>query len=185
MPMAPPPPLKASMFGRMPVGGPPKKGGGAPAAAGPKGVRIEHRVGIQSPAEAIWDVVFDIASWAAWNPLYTEASGVVRIGQTLQLTETLPGRGPQATRAVVLEWVPNEQLHFQTAALGGLVRATRYVEIEQLAEESCIVSNGAIVGGLLGTSWARRFGGALFRGLRDMNTALKARAEQRWADRAA
>src|SRR6185437_3253125 len=114
MPMTPPPPLKASMFGRMPVGGQQKKGGGgAPAAAGPKGVRIEHRIGVQAPAEVIWDIVYDLDNWPAWNPLYTEASGTIRIGQPLEMTVALPGMKPQKARATVLEWVPNEQLHYQ------------------------------------------------------------------------
>jgi hypothetical protein len=168
------------MFGRMPVGGQQKKGGGAPAPAGPKGVRVEHRVGIQTPAETIWDIVYDIDRWSEWNPLYTEASGVIRIGELLQMTVALPGMKPQKARATVLEWVPNEQLHYQTVALGGLIRGTRYVEIEQLAEASCIVSNGEIMGGLLGPTLARSVGHAVFKGLRAMNEALKARAEAQW-----
>ena len=87
---------------------------------------------------------------------------------------------PRKTTATVLEWVPNEQLHYQTVGAAGLIRGTRYVEIEQLAEESCIVSNGEIMGGLLGPTLARSVGHAVFRGLRAMNEALKERAEQRW-----
>jgi hypothetical protein len=171
------------MFGRMPVGGQQKKTGGGPAPAGPKGVRVEHRIGIQAPAEVIWDIVYDIAKWGSWNPLYTEAAGIIRIGETLTMTVALPGMKPQKARATVLEWVPNEQLHYQTVALGGLVRGTRYVEIEQLAEESCIVANGEIMGGLLGPSLARSVGPKVFRGLRGMNEALKEQAEARWRER--
>lgn len=176
MPFTPPPQLKSSMFGRMPVGGPKPKGR-APAPAGPKGVRIEHRIGVQAPAEVVWELVHDVAGWGAWNPLYPEASGEVRIGETLSLTVALPGMKPDLMRAVVLDWVPNEQLHFRSSSLGGLVRETRFIEIEQLAPESCIVSNGEIIGGLLGSSIARQAGGRIHKGLRLMNEALKARAE--------
>jgi len=179
MPITPPPPLKASMFGRMPVGGPSKKGGGAPAAAGPKGVRIEHRIGVQAPAEVIWDIVYDIDSWRDWNPLHPEARGTIRIGQALEIAVALPGMKPQQARATVLEWVPNEQLHFETVGLGGLVHSTRYVEIEELAPGSCIVANGEIMGGFVGQRLARSLGGKVFKGLRAMNEALKARAEAR------
>jgi hypothetical protein len=171
------------MFGRMPVGGQQKKGGGAPAPAGPKGVRVEHRVGIQAPAEVIWELVYDIATWTTWNPLYVAASGVIRIGETLDLTIALPGMKPQKAKATVLEWVPNEQLHYQTTGLGGLVRGTRYVEIEQLAEESCIVSNGEIMGGLLGPTLAHSIGPKVFRAIRAMDEALKEQAEARWLER--
>jgi hypothetical protein len=182
--MTPPPVLKATMFGRMPVGGQKQKGG-APAPSGPKGVRVEHRIGIQAPAEVIWDIVYDIENWSAWNPLNPEAGGAIHIGQTISITVALPGMKARPTRPTVLEWVPNEQLHWQTSLLGGLVKGTRYVEIERLAPESCIVSNGEIIGGLLGPTAARNIGARLFRGLREMNEALKTRAEQRWRERAA
>ena len=51
MPLQSQPQLKASMFGRMPVGGPKPQGGTPAAAPGPKGVRVEHRIGIHAPAE--------------------------------------------------------------------------------------------------------------------------------------
>jgi len=170
------------MFGRMPVGGPkPKGGGGKPVAAGPKGVRIEHRIGVQAPGETIWALVHDVAGWGGWNPVYPEARGEVHIGDVLELSLALPGMKPQPVRATVMDWVPNEQLHFRVSSLGGLVRETHYVEIEQLAEESSIVACGVIIGGLLGTSVARQVGSRFYKGLRQMNEALKDRAETRWA----
>ena len=181
MPIAQPQ-LKASMFGRTPVGGPKPQGkGGLPAHKGPKGVCSEHRVGIQTPAEVIWGVIIDLEGWADWNPLYTRASGEIRIGSPLDMTVQLPGMKPQDLKATLLEWVPNEQLHYQIKAAGGLVRATRYIEIEELAPGSCIVSNGEIMGGLLGPTVARSLGGRVYKGLRLMNEALKEQAEARWA----
>jgi hypothetical protein len=180
--MAPTPQLKSTMFGRMPVGGEKPKGGGG-GYTGPKGVRIEHRIGIQAPAEVIWEIVYDIDNWSRWNPLYSEASGRIHIGETISMTVVLPGMKPQKTRATVLEWVPNEQLHYQTVGAGGLVRGTRYVEIEALAPESCIVSNGEIMGGLLGPTLARTVGPKIYKAIRGMNEALKDLAEQRWKER--
>ena len=179
MPIAPPPPLKASMFGRMPVGGPKPKGG-APAPKAPSGVRIEHRIGVQAPADAIWELIHDLDGWSRWNPLYPKASGAVRIGQTLTITVALPGDEPREIRPVVLEWVPNEQLHWKLSMLGGFIKTVRYIEIESLAEQSCIVSNGEIFGGWMGPGFAKRMGGRIHRGFRQMNEALKAEAEARW-----
>jgi hypothetical protein len=179
--MAPQPQLKSTMFGRMPVGGEKPKGGGG--YAGPKGVRVEHRIGVQTPAEVIWEIVYDIANWGRWNPLYPEAGGTIHIGEKIHMTVALEGIKPQKVTATVLEWVPNEQLHYEVKGFGGLVRGTRYIEIEQLAPESCIVSNGEIIGGLLGPTLARSLGGRVFRGLRAMNEALKAQAETRWQAR--
>jgi hypothetical protein len=168
------------MFGRMPVGGPKPQGGAPPAYTGPKGVVSEHRIGVQAPAEVIWALVVDLEGWADWNPLYPQASGQIRIGAPLDMTVQLPGMAPQKLKATLREWVPNEQLHYQVRALGGLVSAIRYIEIEQLAAESCIVTNGEIMGGLLGPSVARSLGGKVRKGLRLMNEALKEQAERRW-----
>lgn len=185
MPLQPPPQLKASMFGRMPVGGPKPPGGTPAAAPGLRGVRVEHRIGVQAPAEVIWELIRDVDGWSGWNPLYSKASGSLHIGQILDLEVTLRGAKPQPIKATVLEWVPNEQLHFQTKSVGGLLRSTRYVEIEALAEASCIVSNGEIMGGFLGPRLAPSLGPKIYRGLREMNEALKEKAEATWRGRPA
>ena len=178
MPMAPAPQLKAGLFARNP-NAKPKTGGGdtPPKPAGPKGFAIEHRVGVQAPAEVIWEVIRDLPQWKAWNPTYPEASGDIRIGATLSMTLALPGQSPRQIAPVVLEWVPNEQLHWKLSLMGGLVKTIRYIEIEQLAEASCIVSNGEIFSGMMGPSVAKQMGRSIHRGFREMSEALKARAE--------
>ena len=55
-------------------------------------VKLEHRLGIRAPAEAIWDVIADVERWAEWNPLYPKAAGVIRIGAPLELELALPGQ---------------------------------------------------------------------------------------------
>jgi hypothetical protein len=183
MPIAPPPQLKAGLFARGSGSlQPPKKktATGAPPAKGPKGIPIEHRIGIQAPAGVIWEIIRDLSSWEGWNPLYPKASGDIHIGSTLDMTLEIPGQSAQQIRPVVLDWVPNEQLHWRLSLRGGLVKTVRYIEIEQLAEASCIVSNGEFFAGLLGPTVVRRMGGSVRRGFIAMNEALKARAEAQW-----
>jgi hypothetical protein len=184
MPVPPPLNLKAGPFGtsgsRL---GPRPAPTGLPAPKPPKGLRIEHRVGIQAPAEVVWEAISDLKSWSAWNPLYPQASGDIHIGQTLDLTLALPGQAPQQIRPTVLEWVPNEQLHWRLVMLGGLVKTIRYFEIEALAETSCIVSNGEILGGLMGPRVGKRMGRTIYRAFVENNEALKARAEALWEAR--
>lgn len=178
--------MKAGLFGRT-IGGPAKpKGGGkapAPPAARPKGIPVEHRIGIQAPAEVIWELLYDLDGWHRWNPLYPKAAGAIRLNGVLDLTLALPGRPQQEIHPVVLEWVPNEQLHWKLSLMGGLVKTVRFLEIEQLAEASCIVSNGEIFGGLMGPQVPKQMGGNIRRGFIAMNEALKAEAEKVWRDR--
>ena len=142
--------------------------------------KIEHRLGIRAPAEAIWSVIADIHGWAAWNPLYPKARGDLRIGSPLDLELALPGRPARAIRPVIADWVPNEQIHWRLKMLGGLVKSTRYLEIERLTETGCIFSNGEMFDGLLGPAVARRMRRDIRAGFAAMGEALKVRVEATW-----
>jgi len=141
-------------------------------------MKIEHRLGIQAPPEAIWAVIYDVDNWSRWNPLYTQASGQVRIGTQLTLTLNLDGRPPQTIMPTIIDWVPNEQIHWKLKMLGGLVRSTRYLEIEALGETGCIFSNGELFEGPLGPTVAKRLRPAIRAGFSAMGEAVKARVEE-------
>jgi hypothetical protein len=146
-------------------------------------VKIEHRIGVKAPADAIWEVIADISDWANWNPLYTRAEGALRIGAQLTLDLALPGQPVRTIRPVILDWVPNDQIHWRLGMMGGLVKTIRYIEIEILAETGCIFSNGEVFGGYLGPTIAKRMRPAIQRGFRDMGEAVKARSEAAFAGR--
>jgi hypothetical protein len=187
MPIPPPLQLKAGPFGSRggPRLGPQPTDPKLPAPKPPAGLRIEHRIGIKAPAEVVWEVISDLESWEKWNPIYPKASGDIHIGSVLDVTLALPGRTPEQIKPTVIEWVPNDQLHWRLTMLGGLVRTIRYFEIEALAEASCIVSNGEIIGGLMGPRLGKRMSRTIYRGFVEMNDALKARAEALWETRQA
>ena len=185
MPIPPPPALKAGPFGsRGGVSlGPKPTNTKLPAPKAPSGLRIEHRVGVQAPAEFVWEVLSDLKAWEQWCGLYPKASGEIRIGSVLDLTLALPGRPVEQIKPTVMEWVPNEQLHWKLTLLSGLVKTVRYFEIETLAAESCIVSNGEIIGGLMGPRLGKSLSRTLYRAFVEMNEALKARGESLWRER--
>lgn len=140
-------------------------------------LKLEYRTGVRAPAEAIWRVLSDIEGWPRWNPLYTKAAGVIRIGAQLDLEVTLRGQAPRAIRPVIVDWVPNEQLHWRLSIAGGLVKSTRYFEIEELTPEASIFSNGEMFTGFMGPTVAKRLRGPIRDGFRDMGEALKILAE--------
>ena len=143
-------------------------------------VKIEHRLGIPVPAEAIWAVIADIAGWPAWNPLYTRAEGVLRIGAPLVLDVALPGQKVRTIRPTVSDWVPNEQILWKLSMAGGLIKSIRYLEIEQLTEAGCIFSNGEMFDGPLGPAVARRMRRPIRAGFAAMGEAVKARTLAAW-----
>jgi len=151
---------------------------GGKAGAGP--MKIESRIGIKAPAEVIWEIASDFATWSDWNPTYTKGAGDLRIGSPLEFTLELPGEPAQVINPVLLEWVPLEQIHWTLTLARGLVRTVRYIEIEALSETSCIVSNGEIFEGLLGPTAAHTKRHAIRQGFTAMSEALAARAEARF-----
>jgi hypothetical protein len=143
-------------------------------------VKIEHRVGVQAPAEAIWRVISDIESWGTWNPLYPRAEGKLRIGARLALHLALRDREPETIRPIILDWIPNEQIHWRLTTLGGLVKRTRFLEIEQLGDNACIFANGELFEGPLARLTVRPVAGAMRHGFQTMGEALKAQVEAAW-----
>lgn len=146
-------------------------------------IKLEHRIGIQAPAEVIWESLIDVGGWEAWNPLYPRAAGVVRIGSTLSLDLALPGKPVQKITPTVLDWAPQDHIHWTTQSRWGLTRTTRYLEIEALTENGCIFSNGEIYGGYLGQQYAQRNRRAIRAGFAALGEALQQRAEAAWRER--
>lgn len=144
-------------------------------------VKIEHRVGVRAPAHVIWDAISDIEAWKEWNPLYPRAHGVLRIGAQLDLDVAIPNQAVRTIRPVILDWVPNDQIHWRLSLLGGLIKSTRYIEIEILTESGCIFSNGELFRGRLAPLALRSMARDIRAGFAAMGEAVKARAEAAYA----
>jgi hypothetical protein len=139
--------------------------------------KVEHRVGVPASAKAIWDVLSDLPRWGEWNTLYPEIHGLLRIQQQLAIGESFPGQPDRVIRPVVVDWVPNEQILWALNETHGLVKRVRFIEIDQLSDNSSILSNGEVYDGFLG----RRVGKARRRWLREgferLNADIVARVQ--------
>jgi hypothetical protein len=138
------------------------------------GFRIEHRLGITAPAGVIWDVLKDIEGWPRWAELYPQVSGALRIGGPVALIEQIPGGAPQQLRATIIDWVPDSQIHWRAASSRGLIKRTRYLEIEPLSDTGCIFSNGEIYDGFMTRYVGRDRRRAIHAGFEAFGEALKA-----------
>jgi len=144
---------------------------------------VEHRIGVQAPAEVIWEIVSDFSTWGAWNPLYRKAEGQLRIGTPLTLEQVLPGEPPRVIQPVVQDWVPYEQLHWRSSRMGGFVKTIRYIEIEAMGPANATFSNGELFMGLLVRAIAREERRRLRQAFTAMGEALRDRAEAIWSER--
>jgi len=151
----------------------------------PRGSTVEHSIDIAVPAEFIWSMLEDVDSWSTWNPIYRRASGSIGLGDRLRMNVALPGMKPQDVSATVSRAIPNARLHYVSPALGGLIRANRFVEIVPSGPRSCVVTNGEAMGGLVGRLLARSVGPKVRDGLQQMNEGLKRAAEAKWRESAA
>ncbi len=144
--------------------------------------RIEHRLGIAAPAQAVWRVLSDLEGWGAWNPLYPKVEGKLKIGEQLSVTEQLGGFEPEVIAPIVVDWVPDAQIIWRLSQSFGLLKRLRYFEIETLSDEGCIFANGE--------DWygrpARYLAPAKRRATREafgaMGEALRVRALAIWRD---
>ena len=147
-------------------------------------VRIEHRIGVAAPAEAIWEIVADLDRWSEWNPLYPRASGQIRLGEKLDLTVALPGDPPRPLQPRIVDWEPNAQVIWRLDLIPMLAHSVRYIEIEKLSDAGCIFANGEFFHGHLGEAVGKSKRRAIHQGFAAMGEALKTRAEGAWRARA-
>lgn len=135
-------------------------------------------VEIAAPRESVLATLFDFAGWGAWNPLYPEARGTMTAGETVEFAVKLEGLKPNRGTARVLE-ADREAgvIRYEIVAMGGLTRATRIIAVETPAPGTTRVTNGEVMGGLIGRLLFRAMGEKVRRGLAAMNGALKQKLE--------
>ena len=143
-------------------------------------LKLEYRLGVQAPAEIIWEVIADLSGWAEWNPLYPHAAGTIGYGQKLKLSRVLPGHALEVIEPVVLDWAPSEALHWRLSSLGGLIKSTHYLEIEIMSETGCVFSAGEIFYGFLGVRRAKQRRTSIRQGFAALCEAMRDRAEALW-----
>lgn len=134
--------------------------------------RVENKIGVPAPSDALWDVLADLEGWSAWNPVFVEAHGTLGFGAPLSLIERIEGVGERRVQARLGDWVPYSKLVWAEKR-GWQFTSTRYVLIEEIAAGSCIVTTGEIYGGMRGESHYMKHRRALRRACEAMNEALR------------
>ncbi len=140
---------------------------------------LEEEVRITAPAERIWGLLVDGASYAGWNPMLRWGSGTLTAGNRLELTVTLPGIPPFSLRPVLQTHVPQRELSWRhTLPAPGLLSWTQSVAIEELSPGVQRVSQRLSLGGLLAPLYNFALGRMIRHGIEESNGAL-----QRWAQK--
>ena len=144
---------------------------------------VEHRTGVQAPAEILWEVISDFETWSAWNPIHPRIEAALRIGTPVSVDLVVDSQPAKTIEAVVQDWVPYEQLHWRSTRMRGLITTIRYLEIERMSDVGSTFSNGELFMGplvrLVSRDERRRLRAAYTR----MGEAVKTRAEALWSQR--
>lgn len=139
---------------------------------------LRSEIEIQAPAERVWQILTDLASFPQWNPFIRRASGTIKTGERLEVSiQPVGGRG-MTFRPTVLNADPGRELRWLGRLLiPDLFDGEHCFTIEALDSNRVRFTQREVFTGLLVPLFARSLDSGTQRGFEAMNQALKARAE--------
>lgn len=138
--------------------------------------RIEKRIGVQATSDRIWDLISDLSGWGRWNPVDTDVQGAIAYGGRLTMTEVWPDLPEREALGQVVEWQPRVRLVW-VERRGFLFQSLRYLEIDEVGPENCILAAGIRFSGLRGELFHDKHRPAIRRAHEAMVEGLKTLAE--------
>ena len=139
---------------------------------------LHSEIQIDAPAERVWDVLTDFASYPQWNPFIRHISGRLAPGERLQARLEPPGGRGMTFKPRVLNAEPNRELRWLGHLLvPGLFDGEHSFTIQPLDENRVRLVQRETFKGLLVPLFGRSLENNTQRGFEAMNRALKERAE--------
>jgi hypothetical protein len=140
---------------------------------------LNNELEIHASAEQVWAILTDFASFPQWNPFIHRLSGQAQTGNRLTMRIQPSGARSVSSRPTVLKAEPNSELRWRERFLvPGLLDVEHVFIIEPLGTNHVRFTQREISTGLLVSLRAQRHNTNVRRGFREMNQALKLRAEQ-------
>lgn len=140
---------------------------------------LNNEVKINASAQRVWHLLTDFARFPQWNPFIHLVSGELKTGAQLEVTLQPSGASRTTSRPTVLKAEPNHELRWiERSLIPGLLNVEHIFTIKQLDTTHVRFTQREIRTGLLAPLHARGRTTDTRRGLKEMNQALKTRAEQ-------
>jgi hypothetical protein len=140
---------------------------------------LQTRIEIQASPERVWQILTDFPSFPEWNPFIRKATGEAREGATLEVYIEPPGARGMTFRPKVLKAEPGRELRWiGRLYMPGLFDGEHIFTIEPIDEKRVRFSQREVFTGLLVPVILSRIEEGTWRGFREMNKALKDRAER-------
>jgi hypothetical protein len=139
---------------------------------------LHSEIEIDAPAERVWRVLTDFASFPKWNPVIRSISGEPTTGEGLEVRLEPPGGQGMTFKPKVLKAEDNRELRWLGNLLvPGLFDGEHSFTIQPLEENRVRFVQREAFKGLLVPLFARSLETNTQRGFEEMNRALKERAE--------
>ncbi|GAA0197218.1 SRPBCC family protein [Haladaptatus pallidirubidus] len=137
---------------------------------------IETDIEIHASVEVVWDVLTDFGKYTEWNPFITEASGEIRRGEQLKIHIEPPGARGMTFRPTVLTAERGRRLEWLGRLLvPKIFDGHHQLRIHPLDTDRVRFAQREEFSGLLVPVFLNEE--ATAQGFREMNEALKERAE--------
>ena len=138
---------------------------------------ITTAIEIYAPPERVWQVLTDFPSYPDWNPFIVDARGEARVGQRLKIT-IKSGDGSTVFRPTVLTANPGHELRWVGHyVVPGIFDGEHRFMLEPDGPNNTVLTQSESFDGLLVVPLWEKIGAPTSKGFRQMNQALKERAE--------
>jgi hypothetical protein len=140
--------------------------------------QLETEIEINAPAERVWKILTDFHAHPSWNPFIKELRGKPAVGETLRVFVKPPGGKGMIFKPIVLKADENRELRWLGKLfVSGLFDGEHYFQIESIDKDHVKFVQGENFSGLLVGLFAKSLDKGTLNGFRQMNEALKKRAE--------
>ena len=140
---------------------------------------LRSEIEINASAERVWHILTDFASFPQWNLFIRRASGEPKAGEQLEVTVQPSGARGMTFHPKVLKTDLNCELRWlERLRIPGLFDGEHIFTIKRLDADRVRFTQREIFTGIFVPFRARRLDRDTRRGFKEMNQALKKRAEQ-------
>jgi hypothetical protein len=139
---------------------------------------LQTKIEIQASPERVWQILTDFPSFPEWNPFIRRVVGEAREGAILEVYIEPPGARAMTFRPTVLTVEPCHELRWLGRLfMPGLFDGEHAFKIEPVNEQRVRFTQREEFTGVLVNTLVARLEEGTWRGFREMNKALKDRAE--------
>lgn len=140
---------------------------------------IRTEITLDAPVDRVWELLADNKLYEQWNPLFPKATGVMAVGEELEIVISLPEMAPIVIKPKVLEFEPRSRYCWKHTQLSAGLFTWKYsIELVTLAPDRLNIIQTSVFGGILGPLYNATLATSVKAGMQKMNGALR-----RWGEK--